>query len=848
MSSATRFGFIVASLVLISTTCPGFGAANSPAEEDRLPTVKEATRGLERRPGLLDIHVDQARGRVWLELPPPGDAGEIGSFLYVEGLVRGLGSNPVGLDRGQLGPTRVIRIRRTGGKVLVEQPNLSYRALDAMDDEARAVDESFARSVLWGAAVAASDPDGRSLVDFTSFIVRDAHQVESRLRAAGQGSFELDSGRSATDLDECRGFPENLEFEATLTYVGKQPGPHVREVAPTPEAVTLVQHHSILRLPEPGYRPRRFDPRAGSFSVRFKDYATPLDRPLTRRFVVRHRLQRTDPGDPSSPVREPLVYHVDRGTPEPVRGALIEGASWWSRAFEAAGFKDAFRVELLPEGVHPLDARYNVIQWVHRSTRGWSYGGGVVDPRTGEMVKGHVSLGSLRVRQDRRIFEGLLGADRTGSGGADDPIELALARLRQLSAHEVGHTLGLDHNFAASTYDGRASVMDYPAPLVRVDGSGRLDAGEAYGVGVGSWDLQTIRYAYSEFAPGVDESAELARIVRQGLAAGHLFLGDEDARPAGAAQPLANLWDNGDDPVDELERLMEVRRVALEGFGEANVAEGAPLAGLEEVLATVYLLHRFQVDAAAKVVGGLSYRHSFRGDGQPSARPVSAQQQRRAIEALLETLQPAALDIDEATLGLLLPRPPGYEPNRELFDGGTRPAFDALAAAATATGLVVDALLQRERCARLVDFHRRDRSLPGLVELLERFVEKLFDPPDGQTDRWHEVRRTTQQVLVGGLIRLSADPQATPGVRARVDSALAGLSRRFAEAATERDPAVLAHTAFLAGEIERYLARPYPGFESRLAPRSPPPGSPIGSAPFGFGGCGFDDERADAAR
>ena len=778
-------------------------------------------RGFERRPGLFDVWLERGGSRALLQLPAPDAHGLSAECLWVEGLAGGLGSNPIGLDRGQLGETRVVEFRVRGKTVTIEEPNLAFRARSSDEFEVRAVREAFARSILWSGEVLERSEEGDVLVDVTTFLVADAHGSARKLASEGGGVFKVDPARSLLDTAATLVFPDNLEFEALMTFSCDSPGSEVRAVAPAPESVTLVQHHSFIRLPDDAYTPRSHDPRAGCFSVGFADYAAPLEAPLGVRLAVRHRLHRWDPNARLSPPKQPLVYHVDRGAPEPVRSALIEGASWWAEAFEAAGFANAFRVELLPPGVHPLDVRYNVIQWVHRQTRGWSYGGGITDPRTGEMIKGHVTLGSLRVRQDRLIFEGLLGTD------AVDPtaVELALARIRQLAAHEVGHTLGLAHNFSASTYLGRASVMDYPAPFVRVGPDGELDLSSAYGVGIGAWDKLAIRWLYSEFPQGVDEDAALEGILAEGRERGMLYHSDADARPAGAAHPLANLWDNGAQPVDALEQTLAVRRIALARFGRGNLAAGQPLQQLEEVLAPLYFFHRYQLEAATKCVGGVYYEHQLSEQAGSPQRPVPAAEQREALRVLLTCLAPSELDLPASVRALLVPRAPGLASTREGFASRSAPMFDSLTAAETLAGMVVRGLLVPERLARLVEQAADAEDMLSVEEVFDLLLDSVYDAAQQRDARARELTRLVRNEVVGGLIALAGDGSAHTSVRARADATLRGLPQRWSDPAL--DPQ---HIEGILRDVQRFLERSRADELGVPQAEDPPPGSPIGTS------------------
>lgn len=786
-----------------------------------LPSIAEKTRGMEKRDGFLPVYWEASTGRVWLEIPRTGQ-----ELIYVVSLPAGLGSNDVGLDRGQLGGERLVRFDRVGPRVLMVQPNQGYRATTTSAAELRAVEESFAQSVLWGFEVKAEE-GGRVLVDATDFVIRDAHGVVPALKRARQGDYKLDATRSALYLPNLKAFPRNTEVEATLTFTGDNPGGFVRDVTPTPEAITVRQRHSFVALPPPGYAPRRSDPRAGFFGISYYDYATPVGEEVVQRLVSRHRLEKRDPTAAVSEAVEPIVYYVDAGAPELIRSALVDGARWWAQAFEAAGYRDAYRVEVMPDSIDPMDARYNVIQWVHRSTRGWSYGSTITDPRTGEIIKGHVTLGSLRVRQDYLLAEGLLAPYTDGTTIAPEMERMALARIRQLSAHEVGHTLGIAHNYVSSTQN-RASVMDYPHPLVRLGPGGSIDLSQAYTQEIGEWDKLAVTWGYQDFPEGTDERAALEGILARGRARGITFLTDQDARSQGSVHPQAHLWDNGTDAAAELRRMLEVRRAALDRFGAAAIRAGRPYATLEEVLVPLYLHHRYQTEATAKVLGGQEYTFALRGDEQVPLTPVSGDVQRAALDALLLTLDPAQLAMPASVLRLIPPRPFTYDPHRELFDRWTGPSFDAVSPAVTAADMTLALLLNPERAARLVEQGAMDRTLPSLEWTLDRLVAATFarQPADAYQA---EIGRGVQYVVVRRLMQLAAEAQM-PQVRALAQQELAQLRARFADAAAEPSRGTeAAHRALLAGEIGRFLERPWTP-DQRVPDLDVPPGQPIGDS------------------
>jgi hypothetical protein len=814
MSKHSRW-FLMA-LIVFLVPREAAGGSDSP----QTPTIAERTAGAQKLAGYFNLYWDAKQGKLWLEIDKWGT-----EFLYQSGLTAGIGSNDIGLDRGQLGATRVVRFERSGPKVLLMEENLGYRAVSNDADERRAVHESFAESALWGFKVEAEEKD-HALVDATDFFLRDAHRVPEVLRRTKQGAYKLDASRCAIYLPATKNFPLNTEVETTLTFAGDEPGSWVHEVTPSADSITVREHHSFVQLPPAGYKPRAYDPRSSFFGIGYMDYATPISEPIVKRFIARHRLDKKDPKAAMSEPVQPITYYLDRGAPEPIRSALLEGARWWNQAFEAAGYKNAFRVELLPESADSMDLRYNVIQWVHRATRGWSYGAAVIDPRTGEIIKGHVTLGSLRVRQDYLIAEGLLAPYEKGKPISPKMQVMALARLRQLAAHEVGHTLGLMHNYSASTVN-RSSVMDYPPPYVKLGADGKPDLSEAYATGIGEWDKVSIAFGYQDFAPGTDEHGALNKILLDAFGRGLRYLTDQDARPEGSSSSLAHLWDSGANAVDELNRIMQVRVAALKRFGENNIREGAPLATLEDVLVPLYMFHRYQVEAASKLVGGMDYTFALRGDGQTPTQIVAAAEQRRALAAVLATLKPEALALPEALLKMIPPRPPDYARGREHFKMHTSPAFDALTPAEVAAQHTLQFLFNPERTARLVEFHARDTQDPGLEEVLDAILAATWKSAHG-TGYPAEVARAVDRVALYDLMALAANERASDQVRAVASLKLEELKSWLANAqASAKDDAERAHFYLATTQIAQFQKDPKQ--ISVAAPAEPPDGPPIGT-------------------
>ena len=773
----------------------------------------EKKKDLKAYNGFFNFHYNESEDELYLEVDKLDQ-----EFIYVHALKSGLGSNDIGLDRGQLGGTAIVKFVKAGNKLLLVQPNQDYRAITDNAAERESVEEAFAKSVLYGFEIKETQGD-TYVINFTPFLMEDAHGVARRLKANKEGNYKVDKSRSALALKNTKAFPKNTEFEALLTFTGDPQGRNLRSVAPDASSVSVVQHHSFVALPEDGYEVRAFDPRSGAIHRSYKDYSTPVQDPIDKRIIVRHRLKKKNPELAVSEPVEPIIYYLDPGTPEPVRSALLEGARWWNQAYESIGYKDAFQVKMLPEDADPLDLRYNLIQWVHRSTRGWSYGASVVDPRTGEILKGHVSLGSLRIRQDFMIAQALMNAPFANSDDNYEPmLEMALARIRQLSAHEVGHTLGFAHNFAASVAD-RASVMDYPHPTIRLK-NGKIDFSDAYAVGIGDWDKVTVAYSYGTVPKGMTESWYLNDVLETAEKEGLRFITDSDARAATGAHPDAHLWDNGANAAEELEDVLALRKKAISNFSEDNIQTGEAFSTLEDVFVPLYFYHRYQTEAAIKSVGGQRYNYAVKGDQQQEiVTPLSAKEQEQALSAVLKTLDASYLAIPKDKLALFPPRAFGYRRTRESFKGNTGITFDPLAAPETAADMTLDFLLNPERANRIVAQHAWDDGLPSFDAVLEALLEETVYKKTSDS-YLSEVQQTINYRVLEHLKKLSVSKKAIPQVKAVTFSKFLDLSMKLALSQEAND-------RYIAQELGRFIKDPEE-YEEVAAPKIPD-GSPIGS-------------------
>ena len=782
-------------------------------------TGNKLQKGITKYEGYFTFYYEDTTDKIFLQIEDLNT-----EFLYVRSLSEGIGSNDIGLDRGQLGDGVVVHFKKAGNKLLLIQPNQEYRAITDNKEEKKSVKQAFAKSVLHGFIIKEAE-NGRFLVDATSFFMRDAHGVANTLARNKQGSYSVDASKSAFHMERTKAFPKNVEFDILLTFKGTPKGYHIRSVTPDASLVTVHQHHSFVALPDNKYKPRKFDPRSGANLMSYLDYATPVNQSITKRFIRRHRLEKKNPEAEISEAKEPIIYYLDRGTPEPVRSALLDGGRWWNQAFEAAGYKDAFQMKMLPEGADPLDVRYNMVQWVHRSTRGWSYGASISDPRTGEIIKGHVSLGSLRIRQDFLIAQALQAPYATNTTDDAFALEMAIARIRQLSAHEIGHTLGFAHNFAAST-NNRASVMDYPHPKFSLN-DGKIDFSDAYDTKIGAWDKVIVAYAYQDFPKDTNEDEALRIILENAFESGLKYLSDSDARPQGSASSAAHLWDNGGNIHDELYNVLKVRKTAIDNFSTDNIKTNQPYSVLEDVFVPLYFFHRFQTEATVKLIGGLEYSYAVKGGNQTVVKRVSGTSERIALQAVLKTIAVDEIAIPKEKLALFPPRAIGFGRSRESFKSNLGVEFDAFGAVETASEMTLNLLLNPQRASRLVAHKSLNKNQLGLVELIDELVAKTINKTHKDT-YYQELQNVINTQVLEQLFYVATNKNQYQQVNAIVLFKLDEIKSILQNKKTLGVQKI--YNAGMVQMIEGFIKNPT-SFKKTAAPQIPD-GSPIGSAKF----------------
>ncbi|MGH9538587.1 MAG: zinc-dependent metalloprotease [Terriglobales bacterium] len=812
-------------------------AAQTPARtSDDKAGLTARTAGLQRHDGFLPYYWDEKKGAILFELSPAALDRE---FLYFTGLGSGIGSTEVFADRSSFGGGWVCRFRRVGMRVLVIQENTSFRAPNGAAELQHSVEYSFPSSVLASLPVEA-EQDGTVLVNGDSLLVRDAFDLLSQLRrptravggmmvreqASKGADWRLDKDRSVIDLEHTGSFPLNTEVEAMLTFATDSESDMNQ---PDPHTLSVREHHSFVAMPSPGYEALEQDPRVGFISVSFQDFSQAYDRPLTRYLVNRWRLQKKDPGAALSEPVKPIVFYLDRAIPEPVRSAARTGALWWNTAFEQAGFKNALRIEDLPEGADPMDVRYPTIQWTNRSGRGWSVGQSHVDPRTGEIIHAVVQLDSHRMRTVNNYWESASPSGRSAERNSFEPAldtfaaldnldpktseeRVMLSRLALLTCHEMGHVLGLEHNFVASTYD-RGSVMDYFAPRVHIRADGSADLSDAYMRGVGSYDRHVIEWGYSQGKPGSTAEQEQARrdaIVRGAIAKGIVWGNIDD--------PRWNSYDDGPDPVTWLKEVLPVRDALLAHYSPKMLRAGEPNSLLASRLALVYLFHRYALGAAINVVGSAEVPLSLAGDGQAPVIIWPAESQKEAVRLALQALTPAKLVVPAEVWRALAPVE-NRDPDPESFTSSAGYLFSPQDGARAVAEIVVGGLLNPQRMQRLAVISRQEAQAPSPGSVVSALVTAAFSD-DAKTPAERDLAGVVQAEVAERLMSLAANAEATPEVRA---VALAGV--REVQGAVKKNAARGPVIEQLDHEIGLFLQNPAqntPKVKASGAPAGPP--------------------------
>jgi Met-zincin/Domain of unknown function (DUF5117) len=799
-------------------------------------TLAERTKGLVRMDGFVPLYWDAARGRVLAEVPMFDR-----DVLYYVSAASGAGSVELPFDRGILA-TEVIHFQRSGPRVLVVAQHTRYRAQGGSAAQQENVRDSFATSVLASLPVEA-DESGRVLVDASPLFLRDAADVEGRLRRVNQGAFRFDAARSGFHAPRIKSFPLNAEVETIATFAADNPGLLVNNVTPDGRFFTLRIHHSFLKAPE-GYTPRVADPRIGVSTISFRDFAKPFDQDTETQWITRWRLERKDPSAAMSEPINPIVFYLDPGIPEPTRSAMRTGALWWNKAYEAAGFSNAVQVRDPTPDMDPMDIRYSWILWINRDERGFSSGGTFRDPRTGEILGSKTRMDSHRIRTIGNYFEaytpttgggnddaalflgdatlaGSLAAEQPADGMPAAERDVILMRQTLLTAHELGHVMGFQHNFSSSL-NNFASVMEYPTPRVKVT-SGRLDLGDAFQRAIGPYDEMMAKYAYSVFAAGREKDG-LEGVIREMRAKGLHYVPETD--------PRWTWYDDRATPQEYLKETMLARGIMLRAYGPRILRPGEPIGALRDArLWMTYLHHRWAIESGLKYVGGMYHTYNVKGDTGAPTEIVPAAMQREVLGLLLSAINPEALELPESLLSQLTPHPHG-----NLEDLSADYAFDHLRAARILSAMVFGDLLQPDRAARLVAFADRQPNPLTLPEVLRMVFDATWGPHSTESPMHQSLRRVTQRAALDAMMILGGHADTTPEARAVVLHTIRQMGQEIAKQ-KDQDPLAEAHLRQAEVDITRYLQNPTanapkfvaPGWGSRPRSRYPlNPGPPLG--------------------